>query len=326
MKGYLQRLFDGAGTGAPPALHPTQRSQSPLVALDQRLASPEFTGNFEIGNIPDAPPLAGQEPEGGTPRATPPIAPPRAILDLSPLTPNRERDEASRGDSLAPAAPTPVADPAGSRADAPDPARPVPTPPAAESRAKPAGPAALPDIITSDLPPFIREVTREQAPRPPAAMSEKEAQPLPKARTTTEPQNANEQPPAAPSPLPIAPPLRAPLPRLIDRPPEGHAPMQAAAPAAQPVRPAPPAMPEPLPPPAPAAVEWRDIAPRVEALVRETLARERPSMPRPGADTAPASAPGQSAPPRPATAEAASVIGPIERPPRHVMLFGSRLR
>jgi hypothetical protein len=90
------------------------------------------------------------------------------------------------------------------------------------------------------------------------------------------------------------------------------------------IMPAPPAQPGPLPPPASDAFDWSEIAPHVERLVRDTIAHERrPAPARPGEAGA---APAPAALPRPATAASASVIGALERPPRHTMLFGTRLR
>src|SRR3954471_11331338 len=50
MKPYLQRLYDAAaGTATAVEARPAQRSSSPLLAVDQRLASPAYAASFLLG-------------------------------------------------------------------------------------------------------------------------------------------------------------------------------------------------------------------------------------------------------------------------------------
>jgi hypothetical protein len=86
-------------------------------------------------------------------------------------------------------------------------------------------------------------------------------------------------------------------------------------------------MAEPLPPPPPPpATEPADLADQVRRLVREAMAGEdtsrRPSRDgEAGTDAAPASTAARAR-----TAEAVSVIGPLDRPARATTLYGLRLR
>lgn len=52
MSGYLQRLFDGQAGLRP--VRSAQMSSSPLVAADQRLASPDFASNYGFTSSPDS--------------------------------------------------------------------------------------------------------------------------------------------------------------------------------------------------------------------------------------------------------------------------------
>lgn len=328
MKGYLQRLFDSSAAAVQaPALKPIQRSQSPLVALDQRLASPEFTGNFELGGIPEAevaedyseirpkaklpalelpPLLVGQPPAPPPTSARPPRQAPTEVQPKSGMKEKSERVatglESSpmvRRDSAISAMAKPSTDFA---LPDPTPGSPAPTPRDA-MRGVPAQP-------NERLPAGAKETILKPPPAPPPSKIE----------------------PTAPEEKPGARILSAVVEPILASPSRDSGPAEiptAAAPPkfqAQPIRPAPIEIPRPLPPPTKSAIEWRDIAPRVEALVRETLAERSPPMPPQKAEMAEVGAAKQANPPHPTTAEAASVIGPINRPPRHVMLFGSRLR
>jgi len=322
VKGYLQRLYDRAGAvplAAAPSLG-TPRSQSPLVEADQRLAMPEFSRNFALGAPPEAPeaeaPIgASPEAEIGdeTPRRTAPPAPRRQLTEVAPAVPV----------AAAPDAALPIGEP---RTGAPDPvvARPEPravTPP-------------LPEIVRQAL----AEATHHAAPPEPAIRPERagaEVVPL----TPQAPAQARHSPVAPDDPaqwLPLAEP-RPPIVPLeiaqspVEMAPEPVVPVVSIVPEA-PFQPTPllPPAPAPLAPllPDPASIDWD----RIEARIAELVAGH--AVPPSGKAAGPASAPAQPkpapaaapAPARPRTAEAASVIGRIERPARYTRLFGARLR
>ena len=69
-----------------------------------------------------------------------------------------------------------------------------------------------------------------------------------------------------------------------------------------------------------------DLAKQVRRLIREEMSGDA-ATPPPARDREPGAPPDASAPaPRPSTAEAMSVIGPLERPARSTTLYGLRLR
>lgn len=325
MKGYLQRLFDSAAAVAPEqALLPAQRSQSPLVTLDQRLASSEFLGNFEFGGLGEAAPEPGPDAEGPIadpprpksgllhvvdegrlePLVRPPAAPPPAPVVNSAVPANSATTRKTGEEQT----PTPAKVP-----DALVELLPQPPSPTAKGDGAPAFRLiSTPPVATERAPPPLVAAANRELERAPAGEALVPAVPASRERHSRAPAIPDAGPARTITLAAEAQSAEAP-PRRADR----------AAP--QPLQPALPPLPEPLPPPA-RALEWQDIAPRVEALVRKGLFQQSGRGMEIHAPEAQTEAARNLEVPHPATANSVSVIGPIERPSRHVMLFGSRLR
>jgi len=332
MSSYLQRLYEAGGAPTAALLRPAQRGGSPLIAIDQRLARPEFAGDFGFGATPSA--YGGgedQAPQEGGDRealdersrelrfAQEPVeswAPQPDVGAIRPRTPDRH-PASTRPPSEAP----PVVEiPSGFESAIA--ARPAP--PATAARRRPTGvvPVTSGERADLDAAPTGLPISR---PRPsptapevqrlfaPSALAEPVVVSRPPGRLVPMVAPALR---AAPSTHPEPPPpvvLRADLGREIQ-------PSLEPPPA---LRPPPVPAPAPLPPAA-SELDWRAIEARIRAMIEIERQREaRASAPAAGA-TSPATE--IATQPRPTTAEAASVIGKIERPPRHSILFGARLR
>ena len=342
---YLQRLLDRA---AGPALaaggflaeaRPALRSESPILAFDQRLGDPGLAGDFGIVGasppepaVPEAPFAAPADHPGLAPirRADPVTAP------VETATPDRPPAPAATGRAMpAPAAAPPTAKtvphdaveaaapapqlhrpsqvraaPAALAPEAPDPA---PSRPRAEVEAMPAPPAT----------PAERRARATHVPQPQPGLSG-QAEP---AREPPEPTAARAPPdterpaermraePVAPAPAPQPAEASAPLPR---REPSAASAVPRLAPVV--------AEPPPLAAPA-AGVPMREVERIVDRAVRAALERG-------AAGPAPASVPlappggtkAETRPGRPATAAEASVIGKLETSSSSSMLFGVRRR
>ena len=312
MSAYLQRLYDAAGAASATVdARPAQRSSSPLLAVDQRLATAAYATSFLLG-LPgetDSQPESESEPDG--------LAVPRPL----------RREAVVRDETLVRVVPP----------------RPVPAhtrQPEIEERAdlRPR-PDAGQEAPTRPAPPVASRF------RPTGVPPVAHAQPPPTEKTR--PARASRPVPETVGPLPLVrasadpPPLQARPERLVElpvtsRPDPGPAtPGVAAAPAtatppAEPasvpvlLHPSPAPDPEPLPPPVPPPAA--DLATQVRRFVREEMSGD-PVTPRPAHDGEPGAPPDASAPaPRPSTAEAMSVIGPLERPAGSTTLYGLRMR
>lgn len=311
MTPYLQRLYDAAGgTATAVEARPAQRSSSPLLAVDQRLASPAYAASFllalpgpadaEVAPAPE-PALTlpgpvrqdtGRAHDGGPAR----VPGPRHV---SPATRPTQEGAVAR--------PSPVVAPEPTSQHRPTPQEPVADATPAVRVPAPA-PAAAPTAPPVDLwtgPVVERAVGPHPSPIPPAEPTQvrhvvEPARPL-------EPGRLRAVPETAPRPEPE----RA-LPESATAPPLVH--------------PAPPKVAEPLPPPAARMAEPGDLAVQVRRLVGEAMSGENDSRrtsrdQKEGSVAEPATAASQAR-----TAEAVSVIGPLDRPPRATTLYGLRLR
>jgi hypothetical protein len=319
MSGYLQRLYDA---GAVPAdsvsLRPAQRSHSPLIAADQRLARPEFAANFGFGATPDV------EGDAYAPLDAPDIG------EAAPATrevPRREEPLQARADE---GFLDFLVQPIVTRSEAPQlPTREVSTAPQAppaviermvhETRAfAPPVPAAVPVLTppasgTKAQTALARAQPLPQTPTP----AERRVPPSPLPPITVRETVRTIVAPPRPQDAPLAEPLHEP-------PPPQPLPLKFPALAPQPARPAARVAPEPLPPVLPES-DWPAIEARMRALIRSE--REAVAVPTSRVEIAADPEHAETAPqPRPLTAESVSVIGPIGRPARHMMLFGTRLR
>lgn len=355
MSGYLQRLYDAAATSAAvtsaavtsaqaPALRPAQYSRSPLVALDQRLAS--FPERYDIGTFPSAPaePAAGELPAAPGEAARWPSGHTGRGLTRLGAEPGRayEVRASTQAPATADGAPRDSArrQPADEAA-ARSPARPPPATPARTPLAPaiaPTGPAsdpsdgATPAPGVPGVPAQSPEGSREPPERPNLRTAHGAASTPPLAAEPAPSPSANTTGAAADA-LAGQPPSTPPAAHRAQSRPEasldemtGKAEPQ---PAGRQVLRPPEQLPLPPLPPDPAERDREAIEERVTRLVREALAREgarlRPS--RPGANgTAEGERPEAPQPPRPMTAATASVIGALERPRRQTTLFGVRLR
>lgn len=339
MNHYLQRLYDAAvGIPGAVAARPAQRSASPLLAVDQRLASPVYAEAFLRG-------LPGTaDPDGAPPVMPDPFAEaePVALPGRGPLAPSPTPEErpfrVPRWHRDAPAPPRPITTQPMEHVEVPvrppGPTTRVDTPPAPTATPSLAGadPAADPASVQTEgtrlapghsaLP--VRPETPDRGQPSAREMPEPVAQPL-HARQRQQPAHARSVPPrvvetgdpgrpghqqATPGEL-SAP--QAPTPLDATPPPMLH-PRTAAAPGPLPPPPTPPV-------PGPVVVEER-----VRRLVREAMAEEPASARTVGDGVDAPAAPKAATTPRARTAEEMSVIGPLDRPPRATMLYGLRLR
>jgi hypothetical protein len=316
MSAYLQRLYDVAGgTAVAVEARPAQRSSSPLLAVDQRLASPAYVGSFLLG----LPGSADPEPD---------VAPPPEPDPLTFAEPGRRYPVAAADEG-----PAPVLPPHRRFATTPqpkpdDPVVPGPGPVAAPEHAvrRPATRRETDAVLAAHATPPAAEPTP-----PPVEVH---------ARTVVEPMarvDPGPRPPRKPgTPHQVVEPAPPPQPgRLRAVPPSPTRPepeQQRVEGVTTPplLHPAPAKVAEPLPPPpAPvAAGEARaaDLADRVRRLVREAMADDgtprrtsRDQQDGPVTDPATPSSPAR-------TAEAMSVIGPLDGPARSTTLYGLRLR
>ena len=332
MAGYLQRFFEGPGAAAglagSGAVAPAHRPTSPLFTPDQQIAH----AGFELGDLgptaipeepmwPNAPLRTEPEPAARTsPRETGQSETDRRdrpSRDKSTTSPARARSKTDTDQSHSPQPPV-----------APSPAPRSEDPAASPSRAVPKQPPELPvPVIPFPVTSQNVETNRTEAAQDPAKPSK--AAPAPKADAETRERSAEPESSSKPAvietqtvPRPqrsttIAPLSELPSPRTPQR--AGEKP---ASPKARPVERAP----EPLPQPTAAEPDWTSIERRVENLVREQVARQRPPQremivpPQSEADR------GSTTPPRPMTAAEASVIGKIGAARRPLMIFGTRLR
>ncbi|GAA3688996.1 hypothetical protein GCM10023081_27950 [Arthrobacter ginkgonis] len=336
MSAYLQRLYDAAaGAATAVEARPAQRSSSPLLAVDQRLASATYAASFLLS-------LPGEADAGQGP-----------ALEALTLPDPPRRDAVASRDQTPVRAPVPRPAPAG-----------IPVPDIEER-------VALRPRIDGDIglpagSPARPAPSREPGPMPPdaavAARAERqpvaeegtrrlqEAQPPPP-QVQPLPRSIDPAAPLAPRPEPgptepvaaVAPPPALAGPRAE---PDGPAPLlhrvpaaarealptPAAPRAAEPDGPAPllhrvpAAAREALPTPAvPRAAEPVGLAEQVRRLVREAMSREAA---RPGAtrERESGTADSGASASRPTRAEAVSVIGPLDRPERATTLYGLRLR
>ncbi|MBK5305243.1 MAG: hypothetical protein JJD92_00995 [Frankiaceae bacterium] len=312
MSAYLQRLYDAAGaTSAAVDARPAQRSSSPLLAVDQRLATTAYATSFLLG-LPGGPePQPGPEPE------------PEGLAVPRPL----RREAVVRDETLVrvvPPRPVPPKTPEPDTEERVDPrSRPDVDPEASTNPSPPVEPrphlADVPPVAHAQPPPAEQDrPTRTSGPGP------ETVQPLPLVREAADPAPVRARP------------ERLAEPPVTSRPDSGPAaPEVAAAPAAVTPRRAPAAVPvllHPAPAPAaeqlppPAAPRAADLAAQVRRLVREEMSADTPSA-RPTREREPGSAAETSAPAtRPSTAEAMSVIGPLERSAPSTTLYGLRLR
>jgi hypothetical protein len=321
MSAYLQRLYDAAGAAAAVDARPAQRSSSPLLAVDQRLASATYAASFLLA-------LPGEADAGQGP------APEPEALDFS--APLGRDSVASRGQ---PPLRAPVPRPAPAETPVPDVEERVRFRPRTDhgtgspERLAPSQEAdtVLPDAAArGERPPVAGAAwRREAAPSPRPA-----AQPLSPRVDPAVPLAPRPEPgPAEPAvatrlevpPAPVAEVAAPPAPFAW---PVWSAPAGPRAESADPVpllHPVPAAAPEPAPAPAaPRPAERVEFAEQVRRLVREAMAGETV---RPGPAGGRESRTADSAPPsRPATAEAVSVIGPLDRPARATTLYGLRVR
>lgn len=319
MTPYLQRLYDAAvGTAPTLEARPAQRSSSPLLAVDQRLASPAYVASFLLGvpgpGDPDADGMPRPEPDLLTAPAPGPRSPspvPRAEEPLRVPEPRHLPSPSPQSETLGPVAP-----------------RPVPSAPQ-EPAVRPLG-GLHADLAAPSPAAHVTPPPAESAPVPvevpvPVATSVPRADPAPAHASATRPQDQVA--------APVRPRhhgrLRAVTGRPARREPEKEAHGDPAAPTLLHPTPAAAAerLPLPLPMPPPSTpVEAADLADRVRRLVREALATD--AAPRPatreqhdGVVATPVTTPSSAR-----TAEAVSVIGPLDRPVRATTLYGLRLR
>lgn len=313
MNAYLQRLYDtGAATAAVDA-RPAQRSSSPLLAVDQRLATPSYAATFLLGLPGETDPETGPGPEP----------------DLVTLPEQGRRDAVlapDEGPVRVPASrPTPAAAPLSDLAEPV-----VPRPPRDDAAPTPrtAPPVAEPSTVVLDPAPVVRAQPPDTGTN--RAPGHWTAEPV------VERVLRRDQPEAAPTTIPpglrVAETSRRPQADPVRTDPEKAPPPTTVSPRPDPVtaptlvHPTAAHVPEPLPPvPAPRTAEPADLAEQVHRLVREAMSSE-PTRPRardqeagPAGETTPSAS-------RPRTAEAMSVIGPLDRPARATTLYGLRLR
>lgn len=333
MSAYLQRLYDVAGAVAAVDARPAQRSSSPLLAVDQRLASATFAASFLLGmpGETDAEQGPAPEPEALTlpdplrrnavsRDQTPVRAPvPRPAPTGTPVPDVKERvalRPRADGHIGSPAGPAPSREPGTVPPNAAAAAR-AERPPVAEHATRRREEAQPP-------PPEVQPLPRRVDPAGPLAQRPEPGRPTEPAVTTRPTEPAVTTRPTQPAvatrpdvPRPVA--EVAPPPALAGTraEPGGPAPL---------LHPVPVPAPEPLPPPAaPRAAEPAELAEQVRRLVREAMSRE---VTRPGPTRERESGIADSRVPasRPTMAEAISVIGPLDRPARATTLYGLRLR
>lgn len=327
MSGYLQRLYDA--TLAPDVMtsaQPAQRSSSPLVMADQRLAPGAYAGPFVLGLPGDSTTDVRAEalPEPGWPW------PAESRDDASPIRP---LSRASSSETPVPAISSqPHLDLAAPPRDSLrsleptslDPKADEPRVAAPQAHVGHPRPQAVPDVLPSADRTFASSRTPLEAvlPLPQAVRQDSRTSPVRSSTVVPEPSPIDRSlATAAPErPRDITP--RASEVRDGGGPMNRQRPMQVG-PAL--LRPAPVALPEWLPPPS-AAPRWTDLVPQVRKLVREEVAAAGQSAgtlaaPEGGADTGT-----RQRITRACTAEAASVIGPLDRPARSTTLYGLRLR
>lgn len=268
MSAHLQRLYDGAAAASTAIdARPAQRSSSPLLAVDQRLAVSTYAASFLIGVPGDAETLPESETWPGLP------------TDLRPAS--------------EPAVPVPLSVP-----------QPLTTPadhgPPTDSVAR----TERPYVWDSSLNDRPRPVNESVPTRPVSRDSEQTATTIPSEAPRRNPRTPRPRVAAVPEPARAAAP-RPDAPELL--------------------HPLPPAPAPPLPPPVPN--RETDLTEQVRRLVHEAMANHRTQTPARAREPEPDPVPTTSGSTgRPTTAEAASLIGPLDRPARAITLYGLRLR
>jgi len=320
MSGYLQRLYERAT--APPApglpgMHPAMPSRSPVAEADQRLNDPALAAVL-IGRPP--PRVAPEEQAAFDAEIVP--EPFTAPMEESPLPPCRA---ASR--PLSQTWPDPHAGlPAQSEPLSVGAPRATPRP--REPQLPPAKPPEASEPKPSMTSP---ETARRERPRP---ADDPSTSPPPARKVSAEPRQTREPAPSPAMPKEHEMPLRRPPPRPHE--PENAPALRRSAPptiSPQPLETAPAVgLVEPLPhTPAPARLVPAPL-PAPPAIVDEPAPAVPSAAPRSEAKraetviTPPAAAPEAPRVKRPATAEAASRIGPLAPRRRAHLIFGLRRR
>lgn len=347
MSAYLQRLLDrGAGLaagshrGAMPGAHgalagaevaPVATSTSPSVQFDQRLADPLLAADYGLlGLSADLAPMEGDEALSAALPDNPPPPPTAAAQATRPGQPvaaaQPEAPRPTGRDARSPAAAPPLAtrpvESTPQRTDAasyllPLSAKPVSQPHSDAAPPRPQPPASPPAAI-------VRPVDRRaaHAAAVPTLAPHRDAEPVP-AGATASPPVAPVQPQAVtavtPASVRVSPSLQS-----------------AEAPAGPPTPASPSRLTEAQPPrrsPAPLDPPPRRLPDpdELERLVRTAVQAELARRPSPAAAAAPApsAAPADRADPpprRPATAQEASVIGPLSASSAPQPLYGLRRR
>ncbi|WP_067809942.1 hypothetical protein [Nocardia beijingensis] len=315
MSAHLQRLYDTAAA-APVAVdaRPVQRSSSPLLAVDQRLAMSAYAASFLIGMPGEAEAVSEAWPDlpAELRMAREPDAPAPPVAAPPPPTTPADRDLPPVEWLRPPPQPRPAEATVTDRRTGPEPVLPPPEPPTARADDVP---------TTRPLPPV--EITRPEGIPAPIDQPRPAPEPVPtrtvslrsELTVTVGPEaRRRDAPPPRPRMTSAREPLGAEV-RRTDVPELLH-----------PV-PAPPAPPLPLP------VQYReaDLTEPVRRLVREAMVDSRPRTPAQAQDPAPTAAGTTSQPTtaesvQPTTAESVSLIGPLDRPSRATTLYGLRLR
>lgn len=314
MSTYLQRLYDAAGHAAAMVdVRPAQRSSSPLLAVDQRLATPMYATSFLMGlpgerdlqQVPESevdtlmvPHSVHREPVSPPDQASEQVAKPRTI----------------RRGIVPPAAEEQITPPQQQNKQPGSPLIPVPPEEFAAVLADPPAP-------TGSQPPVggLIRPTRDVLP----SQTVTESRPQRHGQADLAPTQRGPRPEAVP---PLPGPAPTDLPRGL---PEVTRPATRMMPPTRPTDDPPrlrPARATPLEPlPTPVGPGATALDQQVSRMVREAMARAAPAKPAPRQETTPDSdtpVPGM----RQGTAEAISVIGPLDRPARATTLYGLRLR
>lgn len=334
MSGYLQRLLDRAA--AMPAMAPAPgigsetvpvlNSGSPILAYDQRLAA----GLGDDFNILGVPPDISSDPMAGMQDSAEAPVPSAAALPLpipSPQIAGADRALPERG-----AASIAIQMGAGSE---------IVTDPAARQPAKGLPPkAAGSDPTPPSRPPLPQEAAADARPLPPAPLLP--VSPEPRLATAPAPLSADTPFPAERAePAKIRDGVATPATALAARPVPSIAPVKPAAaekqlpetqsaPLARPaeVQPVPIAPPPPLAGVASTGVDPRLVEQIVRDAVRSELGVAAPSKEQraPALAIAGNNGDDKAAPPRPRTAQEASVIGALEASSRPLTIYGLRRR
>lgn len=313
MSSYLQRLLDRAAPVAPlaPSALPAGLSQSPISLSDQRLADPEFAGQFSPESADEAGPTADL-PAAARPQDAASVAPaPKSVEQPKPFARSITPDPTPRA-AEKPFTPEPVVD--GARIEVQHP--------------QPVGQISADDLVLPDPKDEAADIISATSPQPsapaepPAPRIEQSGPVLVDPAPTNIPDAADQlvqtdinTPSEAhpPRPAPIAAP-EIPAPALTTPPIEAKAPASAVETGPVEIMPPPVVVPA-LPDTPPVEVRQPDRSP--------TAAAQRPKQD----ETAqPPTAPTPPRQNRPTTARAASIIGPLTPRRQALTLFGLRRR